>query len=601
MKTFFFKFVTVLVVMTVVGLPIFLKAQAISGDLLGVITDSSGAVVSGAQVVATNLGTGVKSTTKTNATGEYRFINLPVGHYSLEATTNGMAGGYKDVQAQLNRQATANITAQVTSNTQVIEVNAEALTIDTTTPNIQNTFDNRQLQDLPTATVGLGVLNLSLLDAGVATSGGIGVGTGPSVSGQRPRNNNFTVEGVDNNSKSITGPVITIPNDAVQNFTVLQNQFAPEFGHSSGGQFNQTIVSGTNQWHGRLYEYFQNRNLNAIDASNARTQTEPNFINPALDNNRFGGQVGGPIWKDKLFFFTNQEYNPVHQALGLLFICAPTALGYSQLGALPGVSQANLTALKSAEGVATAPASPTSNCASIGATQTGGAAGAQLGEVDFAPSIFNNTYTTANSLDFNLSQNDQMRLRYIYQKNDSTDFAGVNIPSFFTTVPVRNHVITFSEFHTFTPTLTNEFRLGFNRNSQTFTAGNFSFPGLASFPNLTFDDTLNQVQPDPNAPQFGIQNVYQATDNISWIKGKHTFKFGIEGRKYISPQGFTQRARGDYEYGARKSSCLITRPLLLDSAQPAATLITVTNRRFTCMAMMISVSPRTSPSTWVSL
>jgi hypothetical protein len=559
MKTFFLKFVTVLAVVSVIGLPILLHGQAISGDLLGVVTDSTGAVVSGAQVVATNFGTGVKSTTKTNATGEYRFINLPVGHYSIEASTNGMAGGYKDIQVQLNRQATANITAQVTANTQVIEVNAEALTIDTTTPNIQNTFDNRQLQDLPTATVGLGVLNLSLLDAGVATSGGIGAGTGPSVSGQRPRNNNFTVEGVDNNSKSVTGPVITIPNDAVQNFTVLQNQFSPEFGHSSGGQFNQTIVSGTNQWHGRLYEYFQNRNLNAIDASNARTQSGPNFTNPAFDNNRFGGQVGGPIWKDKLFFFTNQEYNPVHQNLGSLFICAPTALGYTQLSALPGVSQANLTALKSAEGVATAPASPTSNCASIGATQTGGAAGAELGEVDFVPNVFNNTYTTANSLDFNLSQNDQMRFRYIYQKNDSTDFAS-NIPSFFTTVPVRNHVITFSEFHTFTPTLTNEFRLGFNRNTQTFTAGNFSFPGLASYPNLTFDDTLNQVGPDPNAPQFGIQNVYQATDNISWVKGKHTFKFGIEGRKYISPQGFTQRARGDYEYASTEEFLLDQSP-----------------------------------------
>jgi hypothetical protein len=562
MKTFLLKFLTVVVVMTVVGLPIFMKAQAISGDLLGVVTDSTGAVVSNAQVVATNLGTGVKATTKTNATGEYRFINLPVGHYSLQATTNGMAGGYKDVQVQLNKQATANITAQVTSNTQVIEVNAESLSIDTTTPNIQNTFDTRQLQDLPTATVGLGVLNLSLLDAGVATSGGIGAGTGPSVSGQRPRNNNFTVEGVDNNSKSVTGPVITIPNDAVQNFTVLQNQFSPEFGHSSGGQFNQTIVSGTNQWHGRLYEYFQNRNLNAIDASNARTQTSGTIINPAFDNNRFGGQVGGPIWKDKLFFFTNQDYNPVHQALGALFICAPTAVGYAQLASQnPGISQANLTALKAAEGTAPFAADGNGNCPA----QTGGnplvknAPTAELGEIDFAPSIFNNTYTTANSLDFNLSQNDQMRLRYIYQKNDSTDAAS-NIPSFFTTVPVRNHVITFSEFHTFTPTLTNEFRLGFNRNTQFFTAGNFSFPGLASYPNLSFDDTGAQVGPDPNAPQFGIQNVYQATDNISWVKGKHTFKFGIEGRKYISPQGFTQRSRGDYEYASMEEFLLDQSP-----------------------------------------
>jgi len=533
--------------MTVMGLPIFLKAQAISGDLLGVVTDSSGAVVSNAQVVATNLGTGVKTTTKTNTTGEYHFVNLPIGHYSLEMTANGMAGGYKDVQVQLNKQETFNITAAVTSSTEVVEVNAEALTIDTTTPQIQNTFEAKELQDLPTATIGLGVLNLSLLNAGVATSGGIGAGTGPSVSGQRPRNNNFTIEGVDNNNKGVTGPLVVIPNDAVQNFTVLQNQFAPEFGHSSGGQFNQTIISGTNKWHGRLYEYFQNRNLDAIDASNARTQTGPNFINPGFDNNRFGGQVGGPIWKDKVFFFTNQEYNPIHQTLGSSFICTPTALGYSQIAATPGVSQANLGVLKQFQG--TAPAAGGTNCTALGATATGGSIGAELGEIDFTPKAFNNTYTTVNSLDINLSQNDQIRARYIYAKNDSTD-ASSNIPTFFTAVPDRFHVITISEYHTFAPTLSNEFRVGFNRFTQTLPDGGFPFPGLASFPNLTFDDTGNQIGPDPNAPQFTVQNLYQATENIVWVKGKHTMKFGIEGRKYISPQGFTQRSRGDYEYGS---------------------------------------------------
>src|SRR5262245_62018623 len=368
MKLFIHRFVTVLVALAVLSLPLYVQAQATSGDLLGVVTDSTGAVVSNAQVVATNLGTGVKTTTKTNATGEYRFVNLPVGSYSLQMSGNGMTGGIKDVQVQLNKQVTANIAASVTANQQIIEVSAESLAIDTTTANIQNTFDNRQLLDLPTATVGLGVLNLSLLNAGVATSGGIGAGTGPSVAGQRPRNNNFTIEGVDNNSKSVTGPVVTIPNDAVQNFTVLQNQFAPEFGHSSGGQFNQTLVSGTNTWHGRLYEYFQNRNLNAIDASNARTQTGPHFINPGFDNNRFGGQVGGPVWKDKVFFFTNHEYNPIHQTLGNSFICAPTALGYAQINATPGVSQNNLGILKQFEGTAAAPAGAGSNCAAIQST-----------------------------------------------------------------------------------------------------------------------------------------------------------------------------------------------------------------------------------------
>ncbi len=129
---------------------------------------------------------------------------------------------------------------------------------------------------------GSGVLNLSLLDAGVATSGGIGAGSGPSVGGQRPRNNNFTVEGVDNNSMSVTGPLITIPNDAVDSFTVLQNQFSPEFGHSSGGQFNQTIKSGTNQFHGTAYEYFQNRNLNAEDSQVRLTQAPDRTAIPVM-------------------------------------------------------------------------------------------------------------------------------------------------------------------------------------------------------------------------------------------------------------------------------------------------------------------------------
>jgi hypothetical protein len=533
-------------------IPTFVNAQAISGDLLGVVTDTSGAVVANATVTATNLGTGVKTTTTTNAAGQYHFVNLPVGHYSLQSTGAGLTGGYKDVEVQLNHQVTANITAAASGSETTIEVTAEAPSIDTTTPQIQNTFTTNQLQDLPSATVGLGVLNLSLLDAGVATSGGIGAGTGPSISGQRPRNNNFTIEGVDNNSKSVTGPVVTIPNDAVDNFTVLQNQFAPEYGHSSGGQFNQTIKSGTNQWHGRVYEYFQNRNLNAIDASSARTQAgNASIINPAFDANRFGGQIGGPIFKDKLFFFTNAEYNPIHNAVGSLFICAPTAAGYQTLSQLPGLSQTNFNVLKQFEGTAPVSAAQlgaASNCAKIGALTTAG--GAEVGDINFSPSVFNNTFTSTNSVDYNLSQNDQMRFRYIYQKNDATDNAGVNIPTFFTTVPTRDHVVTFSEYHTFTPSLTNEFRLGFNRNTQFFTAGNFPFSGLAVFPNLTFDDTANQIGPDPNAPQFGIQNVYQATDNVVWIKGRHNLKFGIEGRKYISPQGFTQRARGDYEYAS---------------------------------------------------
>jgi hypothetical protein len=392
------------------------------------------------------------------------------------------------------------------------------------------------------------VLNLSLLNAGVASTGGIGVGTGPSVSGQRPRNNNFTVEGVDNNNKGVTGPVVTPPNDAVENFAVLQNQFTPEYGHSSGGQFNQTIRSGTNQWHGRAYEYLQNRNLNAIDASNARNETGPHFTNPAFDNNRYGGQIGGAIIKDKLFFFTNHEYNPIHQVATVSPACAPTAAGYSTILAAPGVSTANVGVLQKFLGTAATQADGSGTCGTT-ATLTS-AVSIPIGTLNFTPTAFNNTYTTANSMDFNLSSKDQIRGRYIYQKNNQTDTAA-SIPVFFLPIPARNQFVALSEFHTFGPTLTNEVRLGFNRFSQTISAGNFTFPGAGVFPTLDLDELgFISLGPDGNAPQFTVQNVYQLTDNISWVKGKHSLKFGVEGRKYISPQGFTQRARGEYEYTA---------------------------------------------------
>src|ERR1700727_3043953 len=136
MKTFSLKLGIALIAIAVLSLPMYMGAQAISGDLLGVVSDSSGAVVANAQVVATNLATGAKTTTTTNASGEYHFVNLPIGHYSLDMTGSNMAGGYKDVQVQLNHQNTANITAAVSGKQETLEVTAESLTIDTTTHNI---------------------------------------------------------------------------------------------------------------------------------------------------------------------------------------------------------------------------------------------------------------------------------------------------------------------------------------------------------------------------------------------------------------------------------------------------------------------------------
>src|SRR5205807_1325153 len=120
---------------------------------------------------------------------------------------------------------------------------------------------------------------------------------------------------------------------------------------------------------------------------------------------------------------------------------------------------------------------------------------------------------------------------------------------FFTTIPEKYHLVAINEYHTFNPGLTNELRLGFNRFTNNFPAGNISYPGLDSFPNLVFDDLgFLQLGPDPSAPQYAAQNTYQVADSLTWTKSAHTFTFGIEGRKLIAPSSFTQRSRGDYEY-----------------------------------------------------
>lgn len=522
-------------------------SQAISGDLVGTVSDTTGAVVPNATVTATNVATGIKISGKTNANGEYRFTNLPIGNYNLDVASTGLKGGLTNVAVQLNKTATANVTLQVGATATTIEVSAQPVTIDTTTPQIQTTYEIKQTQDLPTAAIGVGVINLSLLDPGVANTGGIGLGVGPTVGGQRPRNNNFTIEGVDNNNKAITGPLVFIPNDAVQNFSVLQNQYSPEFGHSSGGQFNTVVLSGTNSFHGRIYEYFQNRNLNAIDAATARNG---NTENPRYDQNRLGAQIGGPIVRDKVFFFSNFEYNPVAYGISSQ-VCSPTAAGYATLATIPGLSQNNLQQFKKYVPAGTVPDTAGVACAASTepvTSSSGATTDIPVALVPITGSTFTNQYYSTNSADFNLSDRDQFRARYIYNRVNGLD-ASASLPTFFNIEPQRFHLLTLSEYHNFSPTVNNEFRIGYNRFSQFIPVPTqFQYPGLDQFPNITIDTFNVNVGPDPNAPQSTVQNLYQAVENLSWTKGNHSLKFGVEGRKYISPQSFTQRQRGDYFY-----------------------------------------------------
>ena len=535
--------------------------QITSGDLVGTVKDPSGAIVSNASVTVTNQATGIVVSVKSGSEGEFRTDNLLPGQYTVAVSSPGFQTyTLHGVTIDINRTATIPVTLSVGANT-TVEVSAEAgVVLDTTTTNLTTTFSTDELASLPTATVGLGVINTSLLSPGVASTGGIGIGVGPSIGGQRPRNNNFTIEGIDNNNKAVTGPLVYVPNDSVGNFTLITNQFSPEFGHSSGGQFNTDVISGTNRFHGTLYEYFQNRNLNA--ASGIAGGKVPN---PRYDNNRYGGQIGGPILKDKLFFFANFERNTIGQS-ATYYLCTPTAAGLAQLNSLAASYGFNATNLQqynkyipaaNAFGGAQVTDKNDNACGNgpgpqVSTVTNGGSKSTDipLGNYLVSAPNFTNFDALTTSVDYTLGPKDSIRGRYIYNTQGSEDIAA-SLPAFFTTQPFKYDLVALSEYHTFTPNLTNEFRLGYNRYSNTLTAGNFSYPGLDSFPNLTFYDQGGiNVGPDGNAPQFTIQNLYQVTDNIGWVKGKHTLKFGFDGRKYISPQGFTQRARGDYQWNA---------------------------------------------------
>lgn len=534
-------------------------AQVTSGDLTGTIYDPTGAAVPGATVSVRNDATGVEINVKSGTSGEYRVPNLSVGAYTVTVTAAGFGKvELKGIEIQLSKMATVNVKLEIGKSSESVEVTAAAVTLDTTTSQVQTSFEQKQLMDLPNTSSGNGVLNLSLLNAGVSTSGATGLGTGPSVGGQRPRNNNFTIEGIDNNSDSVTGPVVSLPNDAVAEFTVLQNQFSPDFGHSSGGQFNSVVRSGSNELHGTVYEYMNNRNLNAANTLDA---VDGNPLHPRYDDNRFGGQLGGPIKKNKLFYFFNYEYEPTGYAGSAGLLYAPTAAGWTTLSGTPGVSSNNLNVLKQYLGTAPTALSNSSAYPVISPGQnqayltggngfapgTAGTFQVPVGQVSFTAPAYTNTERAVASIDANFSEKDSLRGRFILNRQGSIDTAA-SLPVFYTTTPNNGYIVTLTEFHMFSPNVTNEFRAGYNRYFNNDPDGGFKFPGLDMFPNINVFDLGAQLGPDGNAPQFTIQNTYQLTDNISWTKGAHSFKFGFDGDKLISPQSFTQRARGDYEW-----------------------------------------------------
>ena len=552
--------------------PIALHAQAISGDLVGSVFDPSGAAIPNATVTATNDATGVKTAVTSEASGAYRFQNLPVGTYTVTGSSSGFTPfTVKNVQVQLNATLTQNLTLSVGSTATTVEVTTAAAAIDTTTAQLQSTYSSTQLEELPTATFSrsagiasnvqsAAIWNVSLLGAGVASNGGVGQGTGPAVSGQRPENNTFYLDGVGDNNFYSTGPLAVVSNDAVAEVALLQNHFSAEFGGASGGVFNAIVKSGTNDIHGSIYEYFQNRNLNADDAI-YWTQGLKSF--PRYDNNRLGATIGGPIIKNKLFYFGNFEYNPIGQAsVPSAPIFAPTSAGYSTLAANPLVSQTNLGVMKQYMGVA-----PVADQAPL----TVGGATIPIGSISVTGPNYDNSYNAVTAVDFNASDKDQLRARWIYNKITGID-ANPTLPAFYVPQPNNTYMISFSEFHSFSPSVQNEFRSAFSRNFQQVAAAPVTFPGLKVFPDIDIDPLQVQIGGGSTEPSGSIQNVLELQDNLIYVYGNNTLKFGYSFADTILTNYFIQRVRGEYEYGSLQQYLYDLTPDVLGerSAGPSA-------------------------------
>ncbi|HET7288636.1 MAG TPA: hypothetical protein VFI71_14240, partial [Pyrinomonadaceae bacterium] len=439
--------------------------------------------------------------------------------------------------------------------------------VDSTSLNLAKDFSARQVVDLAQTAQVAGIYNLALISPNVVSSGGVGLGTGGSVGGQRPRDNNFIVDGIDNNDKAVSGPQIYISPESVSEFNLLTNQASAEFARSTGGQFITVTKSGGNDYHGSGFEFFRNKKLNAID----NLQTLAGITrdeNPRYDQNRYGFNIGGPLYlprfgeggrhsypwsgKNKLFFFFQFEETGLGQAASPGNVSAPTAEGLAILQGLSGVSATNLAQFRQF-----VPVAATNNAGTIpicavprdaaGKCPSASELAVPIGNISFAAPNFQSDRNIVLNFDFNQSANTVHHSRFIFNRQRTIDNLAT-FPQFFDLVPTDGRLFSYTLVHNFSPKFTNETRLAYRRYVQRFPVPDVNFPGLDQYPNLDFDDLGFSLGPDQNAPQFTIENSYQIVDQATYTFGRHAIKFGVDLRNIISPQSFVQRQRGDYEY-----------------------------------------------------
>lgn len=521
----------------------------ITASIKGNVTDSTGAAVAGAKVTVTSPASGIVRTTNTGSTGDYEVPALPPGDYTVKIE----GGGFQPEQAEhvrieVSQNIVQNFTMRPATAATTVTVEGAAPIIDSTTMTVGQVIDQRVVQEFPLN--GRHFVDLALLVPGSVTPPQNGFLTAPlrgqgsfavNSAGMREDQVNWTINGInlsDMVQNQITfQPVIS----TVGEFKVDNSTYSADYGRNAGAIVTIASRSGTNQFHGELYEYLRN---DFFDARNAFNRSFSSTGTPLRENefrrNQFGGDFGGPIWKDKTFFFATYEGERQRQGLALSTNVFPDG------AANPTVASCEVKGAAVTRNCIAAVGNPVSN-ALLGLIPH---ANTTIGKSAVANAFIGSATAPVNidqgtiDINHNFSADDRLHGYYVYQHDLRQEAgAGTDLPGFGDTREGHRQVFTLGETHVFTSSLINEVNLGYNRIHLVFapdTAVSPSSLGLSNTlgANELFMPTILDQQ---NGILFGAERGFpqgrgdttaSVNDNLSWIKGRHSLKFGFEFRDF---------------------------------------------------------------------
>jgi len=564
-------------------------AQATTGNLKGTVEDQSGAVILSASITAKNQDTGV-STAPYRSTKDGVFVvpNLSPGKYTVTIESqNFKRAVYTDVEIRLGQDTVLSASLQPGGVTETVTVTAGAETaIQTETSQISSSFETRKVAELPSNAAGGGIDTLALLAPGVVPGFGNVNNNGEtlSVNGQRARSNNFTIDGTDNNDLSIGGPNLFVSNqDQVQEFQIITNNYSAQFGRNQGAVVNIVTKQGTNEIHGSVFEYHRDsKNLDALDNIRRRQgEADPAFFL----SNVFGATGGGPIKKDKIFFFgtyqgIRQRQTTSIDANSLAFLAAEfprLTAAFPGNNAIAAITKQSAFALTNLGTV-----TPRKDKTFI-PTYTNGAptpAGTQelitIGGVEYAAAFPHRDFATPFNQneyslrgDVNLSEKNTVNARYIFQKGTAGNALG-GTNGFTGDIPASSRNLSGTYNRTLSSRATNELRATYQKLDVIFGGGCGDDPLSGCIPspdklgnaftNISFTfggafnpQTLQTIGPATNLPQGRTVEVYQFNDNLSVTLGRHQVVTGVDVRRLINNVPFLPNLNGQFRFpsGAR--------------------------------------------------